>query len=83
MVLQEVNLNLLTKNLVLPTDGIKLQAPNTRLFVGEAEYGKGLLCVAERYIFKNNLFKVLKIDFYLILIIATSRGKWKMIAVYV
>ena len=50
MVLQEVNLNLLKKNLVLPTDGIKIQAPNTRAFIGETEYGKGVLCVAERFI---------------------------------
>jgi hypothetical protein len=50
MVLQGVNLNLLKKDLVLPTEGIKIQAPNTRAFIGEIEYGKGVLCVAERFI---------------------------------
>jgi hypothetical protein len=49
MVLQEANLNLLKKNLVLPTEGIKIQAPNTKAFIGETEYGQGVLCVAERY----------------------------------
>ena len=48
MVLQEVNLNILDKNIALPTEGIKLQAQNTRAFIGDVEYGKGLLCVAER-----------------------------------
>ena len=56
MVLQEPKLNLLTKNLVLPSDGIKLQAANTRAFLGDIEYGKGVLCVAERYL-KNKKFK--------------------------
>ena len=50
MVLQGVNLNLLKKDLVLPTEGIKIQAPNTRVFIGEIEYGKGVLCVAERFV---------------------------------
>lgn len=46
MVIQD---DVLIKDITLPTEGIKLQTSNTRAFIGEVEYGKGILCVAERY----------------------------------
>ena len=32
----------------IPNDGIRLQVPNTHLYIENNDYGKGTLCVAER-----------------------------------
>jgi hypothetical protein len=39
----------LQSNIELPTVGIRLQVSNTHLFIENIDYGKGTLCVAERY----------------------------------
>lgn len=46
---------ILQSNLDFPSNGIKIQVPNTKAFVGETELGTGVLCVAERYLIQTRL----------------------------
>lgn len=46
----------LNRDVTFPSEGIKMQLPNTRAFISNNDFGVGTLCVAERYIIYRKLF---------------------------
>jgi hypothetical protein len=52
----QLRANVLEKNIVFPTSGVKIEVPNTRIFIADQEYGTGTLCVAERLLIEKGAY---------------------------
>ena len=52
----QLRANVLEKNIVFPTSGVKIEVPNTKIFIADQEYGTGTLCVAERLFIEKGAY---------------------------